>query len=173
MSIPRSSIPPVFTRIISLEDGHPLDPLPYTGFYGVNDPSGLPAGRYIVTHFDGNVDGLSVGAQTALNVETGVSFTRIHARTGYTAWGNVSPTAVAPVFSQAAGAVPDNTELTLTTTTSNASIYYTTDGSDPTSDDTLYSAPIVITDAVTIKAITVCAGFNDSAVVSAAYTIAP
>ena len=50
-------------------------------------------------------------------------------------------------------------------------IYYTTDGSEPTASSTEYTAAISVTEAVTLKAIAVKDGMNDSAVASVSYTI--
>ncbi len=54
-------------------------------------------------------------------------------------------------------------EVTITTTTSNPSIYYTTDGTEPSSTNgKLYSAPFDVTEETTIKAIVTRAGFTPS-----------
>lgn len=52
----------------------------------------------------------------------------------------------------------NNATVALATTTTGADIYYTTDGSDPTSSSTKYSTAISITGTQTIKAIAVKAG---------------
>lgn len=77
-----------------------------------------------------------------------------------------------PTFSPAAGAVEAGTTVTIATTTEDAEIYYTTDGTNPTSASTKYTAAIAINEAVTIKAIAIKDGLDDSAVATAAYTIA-
>jgi hypothetical protein len=79
--------------------------------------------------------------------------------------------AAPPVASPAAGAVANGQQITLATATAGASIYYTTDGSTPTTESTLYSSPIAITAATTIKAIATKNGMTDSDVLTAAYTI--
>lgn len=79
--------------------------------------------------------------------------------------------AAAPTPSPAAGAVSYGAEITLSTTTDGASIYYTIDGNEPSTDSTLYAAPISITGATTIKAIAVKEGFTNSAVLNAEYTV--
>ena len=76
----------------------------------------------------------------------------------------------APTISPAAGAVTAGTTVTLTQALADQ-IRYTTDGSAPTkTTGMVYSAPIVVTDAITIKAIAIK---NDviSDVAEAAYTI--
>jgi hypothetical protein len=78
--------------------------------------------------------------------------------------------AATPTFSPAGGAVPAGQMVTIADATSGANIYYTTDGSVPTSSSTLYTAPIAITSAQTISAIAVASGYADSGVASAAYT---
>ena len=85
----------------------------------------------------------------------------------YTIKGTVST----PEFSVASGAVDSGTSVTITCSTDGAKIYYTTDGTEPTAESTEYTAAISITEAVTLKAIAVKDGMNDSAVSSASYTI--
>ncbi|WP_165280018.1 chitobiase/beta-hexosaminidase C-terminal domain-containing protein [Paenibacillus protaetiae] len=64
------------------------------------------------------------------------------------------------------------TSVTLSDATPGATIYYTTDGSTPTVSSAVYSSPISITSAVTIKAIAVKSGYANSGVMSASYQIA-
>lgn len=77
----------------------------------------------------------------------------------------------APTFDPEAGAVAKGTEVTIATATEGASIYYTLDGTEPTAASTLYSAPVVVNDALTIKAIAVKEGMKDSEVATASYVI--
>jgi hypothetical protein len=86
-----------------------------------------------------------------------------------------TPIAATPTFSPEAGAVAAGSTVTLSTTTAGATIYYTTDGTDPgpsSPSSSTYNAPIPITAAVTIKAVTIASGFENSPVASAAYTLA-
>jgi hypothetical protein len=73
------------------------------------------------------------------------------------------------------GQVADNTAITLATTTTGAAIYYTQNGTEPTAASTLYSdtaKPVITTGKLTLKAIAVKSGMNNSEVMTATYTIA-
>ncbi|WP_341280166.1 S-layer homology domain-containing protein [Paenibacillus sp. FSL H8-0537] len=83
-----------------------------------------------------------------------------------------SQTTASPVANPASGAVAAGTGVTLSSSTADAAIYYTTNGSQPTTSSTLYSGPIVVSSALTIKAIAIAAGKINSEVMSASYTIA-
>lgn len=62
------------------------------------------------------------------------------------------------------------TTATISCSTSGATIYYTTNGNTPTTSSTLYSSPITLSGACTIKAIAVKSGMNNSSVASTAYS---
>ncbi|MCR4735889.1 MAG: SUMF1/EgtB/PvdO family nonheme iron enzyme [Treponema sp.] len=76
-----------------------------------------------------------------------------------------------PTFSVASGAVDNGTSVTISCSTEGAVIYYTTDGSTPSTSSTRYSGAISLTEAVTIKAIAVADGYSNSSVASVSYTI--
>ena len=91
----------------------------------------------------------------------------------YTTSGNEPPvmqTVATPTFNPAAGEVEAGTEVTIATTTEGAAIYYTVDGTDPTTNSTKGNTVKVEKD-MTIKAIAVKEGMNNSAVATATYTI--
>lgn len=79
-----------------------------------------------------------------------------------------------PAASPVAGEVTSGTEVTLSTTTPGATIHYTLDGTTPDAASPVFKAddPIVITAGVTIKAIALAEGYDPSAVLTAAYTVA-
>ena len=79
-------------------------------------------------------------------------------------------TVAVPVISPNGGSFTDSQKVTITCATEGASIYYTTDGSDPTTSSTLYSEPVALTAAATIKAIAVKNGMADSVTATAAFT---
>ena len=73
--------------------------------------------------------------------------------------------------SPAAGAVAAGTNVTLATATADAKIYYTTDGTEPTTASTQYTTPIKIDADTTIKAIATKDGLDNSDVATFAYTL--
>ena len=84
---------------------------------------------------------------------------------------NTTPTVATPTFSVAGGTYTTAQTVSLADTTSVAKIYYTTNGTAPTTASTLYSGPITVSASETIEAIGAASGYNNSAVATAAYTI--
>ncbi|MGF1637001.1 MAG: chitobiase/beta-hexosaminidase C-terminal domain-containing protein [Cyclobacteriaceae bacterium] len=83
----------------------------------------------------------------------------------------ISTVAAAPTFSPAAGTYTSAQSVSISTTTPDATIRYTTDGSTPTTSSTIYSGPINVSSSMTLRAITIKSGLTNSAVSTAAYTI--
>ena len=82
-----------------------------------------------------------------------------------------TPTCIAPTFSPVAGTYTSAQNVTISTTTSGATIYYTTNGTNPTTSSSVYSTPIAISENTTIKAMAVKSGYNNSPIATAEYTI--
>lgn len=59
--------------------------------------------------------------------------------------------------------------VTITSYPSNATIYYTTDGSNPTTSSRVYISPIKEDNNFTLKAFAVCEGYENSEIVTAEY----
>ena len=94
----------------------------------------------------------------------------------YVKVGNGKNPAAAPTFSPAAGEIPAGTAVVISSETEGATIHFTVDGSDPTSESQTYdsnSAGVVINEPLTLKAIAIKDGYSDSAISTAAYTLAP
>ena len=78
-----------------------------------------------------------------------------------------------PTFSPVAGTYTSAQSVTISDATANATIYYTTNGTAPTTSSTKYTGPITVSSTETLEAIAVATGNTNSAVASAAYTINP
>jgi fibronectin type 3 domain-containing protein len=82
------------------------------------------------------------------------------------------PQASSPSFSLAGGTYTGAQQVTISDSTSGASVRYTTDGSTPSeTNGTVYSGPITISTTTTLKSIAYKSGDTDSTVASATYTI--
>jgi len=75
-----------------------------------------------------------------------------------------------PFFMPPAGGVPLGTAINISTVTPAATIYYTTNGANPTTNSLLYTGPLLFTNSITLRALGVETGYSNSAVASAAYT---
>src|SRR5205807_3706611 len=60
---------------------------------------------------------------------------------------------------------------TITDSTPGATIYYTTDGSTPTTSSAVYTSALTFTQTTTLQAMAAASGMTNSAVASATYTI--
>ena len=78
-----------------------------------------------------------------------------------------------PVLSPAGGTFTTSQTVTISDATSGAAIYYTTNGTTPTSASTLYTSAITVSASETIQAIAIGSGMTPSAVASQSYIIQP
>jgi hypothetical protein len=81
-----------------------------------------------------------------------------------------SPT---PTFTPAPGTYSPSQTVTLSDANPSAVIYYTTNGTTPTTNSSVYSEPIQVTATSTIEAIAAVSGYNNSYVANGTYTILP
>jgi hypothetical protein len=85
--------------------------------------------------------------------------------------GNVPAPAATPSFSPAGGTYTSPQSVTIADATSGTVVYYTTDGTTPTTNSTKYSGPIPVSSSETIQAIATATNYSTSAMASATYTI--
>jgi hypothetical protein len=79
----------------------------------------------------------------------------------------------APVISPGGGSYSSAQMVTLTDAVSGAVFYYTTDGSVPTPNSTLYTGPISVSSSETVTAIAAATGYPSSPASMASYLITP
>jgi hypothetical protein len=84
----------------------------------------------------------------------------------------VSPVTSAPAFSPPAGSYSTSQSVTLSSATTGAVIYYTTNGTAPTTASSVYNGAIAVgAGTTTIEAIAVASGASQSAVATAKYVV--
>ncbi|HTG29780.1 MAG TPA: chitobiase/beta-hexosaminidase C-terminal domain-containing protein [Methylomirabilota bacterium] len=82
-----------------------------------------------------------------------------------------APQASAPVLNPGGENFTGSVSVAITDSTPGASIFYTTNGSTPTTSSAKYSGPINVTASETIKAIASASGYGPSAVASETYNL--
>src|SRR5207244_1117418 len=83
----------------------------------------------------------------------------------------IIPITAAPTISPAGGTFNSTVTVTLADSTANASIYYTTDGSTPTTASSLYVGPFTLVASATVSAISIAPGYIKSSVTTASISV--
>ena len=82
-----------------------------------------------------------------------------------------NPATAAPTFSPGAGNYSSSQAVAISDASAGATIYYTTDGSTPTTNSPVYGISITVSATETVQAIAIANGYAQSGVGVAAYTI--
>ena len=91
----------------------------------------------------------------------------------YVAGSEAAPLTTTPIFSPPGGSYNGTQTVSMSSLTSGAAIYYTTDGSIPTTSSPVYSAPIAVSNSSTLNALAVAPGYGWSTTGTGVYTITP
>lgn len=83
----------------------------------------------------------------------------------------VTPVVSLPTFNPAGGDYTTTQNVTINCDTDGATIYYTTNGDNPTEESEVYSSPIEVSATTTIKAFAKRDGMTNSGIASATYNI--
>src|SRR3989441_11054129 len=102
----------------------------------------------------------------AMAAASGMSNSSVASAT-YTIPQTVAP----PTFNPAGGSFVGSVAVTMSTATSGATIYYTTDGRTPTTASSAYTRPVPVTTTTTLKAMAAAGGVGHSSVTNATYTL--
>jgi hypothetical protein len=112
---------------------------------------------------------------TPVTVSAAETLQAIAAGNGYTgsAVGSAAYTIVAepPTFSPVSGSYVGPQTVTISDTSSGVTIYYTTNGTAPSTSSPVYGSAITVSANETVQAIAASSGLSASAIGSAAYTI--
>ena len=170
------------TKVVEKADG-PAAPAKFTLGFALNEDqktftATIPEVENAEYSFDGKqYSAVNTKTDCAPNTEY-TGYVRIPGTDTQKASAVTSSTQTAPKLTVAAPVFkPDGTTsfrgtqtVEISCATPGASIYYTTDGTMPTSNSTAYNGAISLTSTTTIKAIAVKADMNDSAVATVTFT---
>ena len=126
----------------------------------------IPAGLIISDVHRFNPDGSVITTQanqSFLSVGANSCLTMLHIA--------YASSAATPVLSVPSGEYTSVQTLAISDATPGAQIYYTTDGSAPTTDSTLYTGPFPVASTETVQAVATAPSNSNSPVASAVYTI--
>ena len=130
-----------------------------------SDPHAYP---YITANYN-RFNGITLDGNTTLKAQA--------LQTGFSASGIASArfnfVAATPVVTPANGRFVDQVKVSLSSATVNAKVYYTLDGSEPTENSNLYSAPFILTESATLRAKAMKNGYFDSEIATANFQIKP
>ena len=111
---------------------------------------------------------------SALTSDTNLTFTATGGKR-FVIWGvtseeeGSSDVVATPTFSPAAGTYTQAQNVSINCSTDGATIYYTTNGNDPTTNSSVYSGAINVSTNTTIKAMATAEGYDNSAIATAEY----
>jgi len=84
---------------------------------------------------------------------------------------NTLPPAATPIFSLKEGTYVTGGALTISNGMANSAIYYTTDGTTPTTASMLYTGPMTISSSESIRAMATASGYRNSSTALADYVV--
>lgn len=136
------------------------------------DICAISSGALSVDGTTANITNINAGSVTLTRGGSSGHFRIVSLKVTYVMNAGEEPgvqTVTAPVIEESC-IFTESMEVSLSCAIDGATIHYTTDGSEPTKESAVYSAPITITETTTVKAIAVKEGMKDSKVVEATYT---
>ena len=84
---------------------------------------------------------------------------------------SAQPQAAAPSFSQPGGTYSGSVSVSIEEATQGTTVYYTTDGSTPTTSSSIYAGTLVINSTETLNAMAVGGGYRTSPITTATYVV--
>ena len=145
----------IFTPTVELKDELASTSVQITCY----DKDGKEVKRVTSTD-DGNVEDPENEGGSDNSGENGGSSQNSGSNSGNSGSGSVTPSVSAPTFSGATQ-FTESTQVSMSGP-AGAEIHYTTDGTQPTAQSTLYTAPITLSETTTVKAIAIKDGKSSS-----------
>ncbi len=143
------------------------------GTLGVPAAGNSPGGRYgAVSWIDNKGIPWLFGGQSLFTVLSSSDVLNYNDLWEYTPAATLSPTAT-PTFNVPTGTYTSNQTVTISDATTGATIYFTIDGTVPTTASAKYTGPITVSSNETLNAIATANGYSQSVVATATYTITP
>jgi N-acetylneuraminic acid mutarotase len=136
------------------------------GTLGVPDAGNIPGGRSYATSWADSSG--SFWLFGGLGFDEGLNFDFLN-----DLWKYQQPVTAIPTFSVPAGTYATMQTVTISDATDGATIYYTTNGTTPTTASSVYSGAITVSSTETLEAVATASGYSTSAMATAAYTINP
>lgn len=163
---------PLYIDSLAFNMGYNVD---VVNIYGSTDGNTwTQVGSVSVTSTSYNDYGLSFGANNynffKFDVDGNKQIRVVSMTLFYKSFGPSGNAAQTPTFTPEPGFYNSPISVSISSTTANNSIYYTTDGTTPTTSSTLYTVPITLSQTTTVKAIATAPGYANSMVTSATYT---
>lgn len=119
---------------------------------------------YVFTGWNTSADG------GGTSYSEGTTFT-INANTTLYAQWTIASKVATPSFKLLEGTYYEVQNVEIECRTPNSTIYYTIDGTDPTTSSAVYSSAIPVNETITIKAFAIADGLDNSDIASATYTL--
>ena len=133
--------------------------------YGKNTAYSAPSDLYAATTQGDKLGEIPLGSTTLDLTALDDTYTFIGLRSNSGAmyidkieitWSTGGVTVAKPTFDPASGtSFIDELEVTISNNNTSGTVYYTTDGGDPSTEDAVYAGPFTITETTTVKAIVV------------------
>ena len=157
-SLPSGTYPPPQT--VSISDTTPGATIYYTTDGTTPTVSAMPYSGPITVSGTETIQAIATASGHSISAATSAAYA-------------INPPAATPTFSVTPGTYTVAQTVAISDPTPNATIYYTTDGTTPTTGSTVYSGVITVGSTETLEAIAIATNYSQSIVASAAYTIIP
>jgi trimeric autotransporter adhesin len=166
-----ANTPPAATPVFSLAAGT------YVSAQTVSISDATPAATIFYTTDGSTPTNTSAVFSAAIQVNATETLRALASAPGYpaspvaSAVFTITPPAAAPSFSPAAKSYAAAQSVTISDATKGATIYYTTNGSTPTTASAKYTSAVKVSATVTLKAVAIATGYSLSPAASGAYII--